>query len=263
MKVSKKEIQLRQENIIHFLQAHTFCETNALASQFQVSLATIRRDIQDLEKEGLVVRHHGGVQIARPFNENIPYEIYSVRNQAEKEHIVKYVAENLIVEKEVIFINSSSTALLIYPYINKPVTIVTNNAKVLKHTVNPMIHFILIGGELSSHNGEHILCGEFALSMISSITASTCILGTSGISAGEGMTSSSPQDVSINKMMLSRTKGKKIIVADSSKIGEIFAFNYGQIQDITHLVTDNNANPNELEKMKKLGISVITVPVYN
>ena len=95
--------------------------------------------------------------------------------------------------------------------------------------------------------------------MISSINASAAILGVSGINAEVGLTSSSPQDIAINKAMLSRTRGKKIVVADYNKIGRVFNFSFSSLKGITHLVTDSRADKNELEKMKAANIEVITV----
>ena len=261
MKCSKKEILSRRQAILQFIQDQGYCENTRLAQEFHLSAATIRREIQELHQEGLLNRYHGGVRIAKPLNQGIPYEIYSKRNLAEKSAIVNYVAGRMIADRDVIFINGSSTALLIYPYLDKDITIMTNNAKALftESRQRHLQHLVLIGGEASSHNGEYIMCGEFALNMISSVTASVSILGVSGISVSEGITSSSLQDVPINKMMLERTRGKKIVIADHSKIGKAFNFHCAQIDEITHLVTDSMADIDELLKIRRHGIHVTMV----
>lgn len=261
MKSSKKEILSRRQTILQFIQEQGYCENTRLAAEFQLSAATIRREIHELAQEGLIIRYHGGVRIAKQLNQSIPYEIYSKRNLEEKTAIVKYVASHMIHDRDVIFINGSSTALLLYPYLDKDITIMTNNAKALFTDTRQrhMQHLVLIGGEASSHNGEYIMCGEFALSMISSVTASVSILGVSGISVSEGITSSSLQDVPINKMMLERTRGKKIVIADHSKIGKSFNFNCARIEEITHLVTDSMADIAELQKIRGRGIHVTMV----
>lgn len=261
MKVSQKDIDKRRALIIEYVQQKTYCSTADLRTRFQLSPSTLTRDLDQLQRDGYLVRYHGGVRVAAPLSENIPYNLYSRRNQYCKDAIAKYVTDNLIVDNNYIFINGSSTALYLYRYLNKNVTVITNNAKALFANASENVHFILIGGEVSSHNGANILCGEFARNMINSITADICILGVSGISAEGGITSSSYQDISVNRAMLSQTKERRIVVADHSKIGKTYNFRFGNIQDITHLITDSNADEKELDLIRNMGVEVITVDV--
>ena len=259
MRIAQKDIFFRQKEILDYLKLHTYCRNEELSSKFNLSISTVRRYVQQMEEQRYIKRYRGGIILNNQEPDAIPYSIYSTRNKNEKSAIMKYVADHLIDSHDTVFINGSSTALYLYMHLKKSATIVTNNAKVLFTDYADKQNLILIGGQPSSHNGENILCGEFALNMISSINASAAILGVSGINAEVGLTSSSPQDIAINKAMLSRTRGKKIVVADYSKIGRIFNFSFSSLKGITHLVTDSRADKNELEKMKAANIEVITV----
>lgn len=259
MKISKSEILSIKKEILNYLKSHGSCQNEELAQTFHLSISTIRRYAQQMEEEGLITRYHGGMILTPSDQSSISDAVYLTRNHAEKAAIMKYVAEHLIHPEDTIFINGSSTALALYKYLNKPATILTNNAQVLQCERNSCINTILIGGQPSSHNGNYIMCGDFAVQMIQSIYATTCILGVSGIHADVGLTSASPQDISINKAMLSQSRTNKIIVADHSKIGKIFNFNFSSLKNITHLVTDVSADLEELSRIQSCGIHVVTV----
>lgn len=259
MKIAKSEILSIKKEILEYLQNCGSCQNQELADVFHLSLSTIRRYAQQLEEEGLITRYHGGMVLTRTDQSSISDPLYLTRNHDEKAAIMKYVAENLIKPEDSIFINGSSTAFFLYQYLNKPATVLTNNAQILLGELNDCISPILIGGQPSAHNGNNIMCGEFAVQMIQTIYATTCILGVSGINAKIGLTSASPQDISINQAMLSQTRTNKIIVADHSKIGKIFNFSFSSLKGITHLVTDVSADPEELAHIQNCGVQVITV----
>ena len=95
---------------------------------------------------------------------------------------------------------------------------------------------------------------------LSRITATKCILGVSGISVQGGITSRVIQETAINQMMLRRCRGPKIVVADSTKIGIEHNFFSGTLNDITHLITDTDANSLQLDQLRRAGIEVDVVP---
>ena len=261
MKVAKNEILSRKKEILQYLRENGACRNEELAGAFGLSISTVRRYVQQMEDDGTILRYHGGIMLGHDETEMLPYTEYSDRNSAEKDAIMAYIARNLIRERDIVFINGSSTAMHLYPHLETKCTVVTNNAKALFTEYAKSGSLILIGGEPSAHNGENILCGEFATSMISSINANTCILGVSGVSGDAGLTSSSPQDISINRAMLSRTRGYKVVAADHSKIGMSFNFSFSTLHGITHLVTDAGADPAELARIRNAGVEVVTVEV--
>ena len=259
MKIAKSEILSIKRDILTYLKDHGSCQNEELAQIFHLSLSTIRRYAQQMEEEGLISRYHGGMILTHTDQSSISDPVYLTRNQDEKAAIMKYVSEYLIKPEDTVFINGSSTALFLYQYLDKPATILTNNAQMLQSKRNDCVNTILIGGQPSSHNGNYIMSGDFAVQMIESIYAKTCILGVSGINAEVGLTSASPQDISINKAMLFQSRTNKIIVADHSKIGKIFNFSFSSLRNITHLVTDIQADPEELSRIQAYGVHVITV----
>ena len=100
---------------------------------------------------------------------------------------------------------------------------------------------------------------HFASDMLSKVYTNTCILGVNGISSSNGITTSNYQEASINELMVTHCKGKVIVAADSSKIGQTYPFVSIGVNSIDMLITDSNANPLELEQIRQCGVEVIVV----
>jgi DeoR/GlpR family transcriptional regulator of sugar metabolism len=98
----------------------------------------------------------------------------------------------------------------------------------------------------------------FALNNLNKVTASKCFLGCNGINAEEGITTAVLQEATINNLMLTRVTGPRYMLADKSKIGRRLNFIYGQLKEITRLITDTEAPAAVVEKLRK-SIDVVQV----
>ncbi len=259
MKNNRGAIQKRQMRLLEHLQQTGSADVTVLAQLLGVSSITVRRDLDELESRGVVTRYFGGARLT-PTAEKDDEPAYwetTTQRMAQKRAIAKRAAE-LLEDGDTVFINSSATALLIYPYIqDKSVVIVTNNGRSLLAQRNRGVELVLTGGEV--YGGKQSLVGQFALDALARITATKCILGVSGISVQGGITSRVIQETAINQMMLRRCRGPKIVVADSSKIGIEHNFFSGDLKDVTDLITDNGAAETQLEQLRQAGLRVEVV----
>ena len=258
MKNSSSAIQQRQMRLLARLQEQRSCSVTDLADYLHVSQVTIRRDLDALEEKKLLTRHFGGAQAIVPSSrEDEPTYMASItQNLSCKRAIAKAAAERLR-DGDTVFINSSATALLIYPYITKDVMIITNNGRSLQVERPANVSLMLTGGEVNGNKKS--LTGQVAVDMLSRITASKCILGVSGISVDGGITSRVMPETIINRTMLQRCSGEKIIVADHTKIGMEHNFFSSDLKDITHLITDSLADPARLSLLRDAGVSIQVV----
>ena len=195
MKTSKSDVLSRQDALMTYLRNHNYAKLQDIAERFNISEATVRRDIAALQSSGEAIKCNGGICIidtakALPmFDEERHYSSFS----AEKDAIAKRAAE-LISDGDTVFINSSSTALRIFSHLRgKNVTIITNNGRSLFETREHGIELIIVGGEVVSNparsNMKMSMTGSMAVDMINKISANKCILGVSGISVEGGLTS--------------------------------------------------------------------------
>ncbi len=253
MKMHKSIVDSRRKKIYELIKANSSMSVEKLAEATNVSLLTIRRDLDFLENNELIERFYGGAKI---INRN---SLYSSSDEVnEIYHALAKKAAEFIVEGDTLFINTSSTALLTLKYVkNKRITVITNNGKAIFIEKDSNISIILTGGEL--REPKEAMVGEFAINNLNMVTASKSILGCSGITSESGITTAILQEVAINEIMLKRVTGPKIIVADGSKVGHNNSFISGAIGKIDILITDSSADKECVNKIRNNGVRVIIV----
>lgn len=258
MDLNKIILSKRHVSIIEMLKKSNSMKVDDLCRKLAVSPITIRRDLQLLENEGLIERFHGGAKLLDQ------YIIQDINgdNLFDIHHRLAEKASHLIDENDTIFINSSSTAILILKYIkNKRVTVITNNGDALNIQRDPDVQLILTGGAVCP--GKNSLVGDFAANLVSQVTADKCFLGVSSISGEHGIGTSIFQETSINKMMLSRCSGNRVVIADSSKVGKDYNFLSADISMVSCLITDENCDSYEENLLIEKNIDVIKIPIEN
>lgn len=263
MKNNRSAIQKRQMQLLHYLKENGSGDVSQISEFLGVSPITVRRDLDELANRSLVVRYFGGARYLQlDESDDEPAYLETTTQRLEQKRAIVQRAAELLEDGDIVFINSSSTALLIYPYIQaKSIMIVTNNGRSLLAQRASGVELILTGGEV--YGNKQSLVGQFALDALARITATKCILGVSGISVQGGITSRIIQETAINQMMLNRCSGSKIVVADSSKIGVEHNFFSGKIEDIDRLITDTGVDTDILESIRNAGIIVDTVNPIN
>lgn len=255
MKNSQSVIQQRHMQLLQYLQLHGTCTVNDLANHLHMSPITIRRDLDELESKQLLIRRFGRAEAILPSTkEDEPIYMASIEQNINCKRAIARAAADRLQDGDTVFINSSATALLIYPFIRREVMVITNNGRSLQVDRPANVSLMLTGGEVTGNKKS--LTGQIAVDMLSHITASKCILGVSGISVEGGITSRVMQETIINRTMLQRCTGEKIVVADHTKVGVEHNFFSSKIQNITHLITDSMADPAKLNFLREAGVTV-------
>jgi len=247
MRSSRSVIETRRSQILKRLRNNSVVNVQQIAKEIGVSALTIRRDLETLEKAEKINRFYGGASLGNKEEEK--NNIFSSGYTLNKLAIARYAA-TLVADGDTIFINTSSTAVAIIPFIKaKHVTIITNNARALNSEIPNDMSLIFTGGEMRFP--KEAMVGDFALNNLKTVTAGKCFLGCNGINAREGLTTAVMQEASINNLMLTRVMGPRYILADKSKIGRELNFVYGSIKEVTLLITDTEAPPHLVEELRK------------
>lgn len=236
MKVSRTIVDKRRAEIMKAIQENNFMSVEQLVQMFNISPVTIRRDLQYWEDKGAIERQYGGASLLQAFvdEDETSYERFRYMNGIAKRAAI------FVEDGDVVFINSSLTALMIINHIkNKNVTIVTNNARAINYNPDPKVNIIFTGGEVRFPKKS--ITGDIALATLSNITADKCFIGCSGLNKN-GVSTGYIQETMINRNMIQRTKGERFLLCDHTKIGLSFSFNYSNFDDITTIITDNEAN---------------------
>ncbi len=257
MKNSKSVVFKRQQAVLKLLKEYRSMDVETIAEKLSVSPTTIRRDLQMFEKQHLINRYHGGAQLIEGTlkEEDPSLEPPTPRNISQKHAIAKYAA-TLIEDGDTIFMNSSSTTLLMLDYIKgKRVTIVTNNGNAVDHPRDVQVDLILTGGEVYSR--KQSMVGEFALHTLSKITANKAFIGVGGISVKGGITTSVLQETAVNELMIRRCQGPCYVLTATPKIGREHNFLSGCIDSIDTIITGTGADSDALRELREHQVKII------
>lgn len=254
MKQSRHVIEKRRNDIVELLHQSGQQQVQTLSEYFHTSPLTIRRDLIELEKQGIIERTYGGACLKKTPEPLHGFTDKQAIHNREKELIAEY-ALSYIHDRDTIFMNSGTTIYQLLKLLdNRLINIVTNN--ILAYECCPHL-----GGELIYTGGTYSnltkAChGDFATNVINQIYANLSILGVNGITAESGATTSNLQETIVNGKMVERCTGKVIIIADSSKIGKTHSFTSAKIQDIDILITGSDADPEELQRIQEKGVEI-------
>ena len=254
MKSPIKLIEQRRKEIIKLLENNPELNAQDLSEHFNVSALTIRRDFQYLEDRNCIQRHYGGVVLVEGFRDKDKKDSLIERR---KNQIAKKAAE-FVENGDTIFINTSTTALLILKYIkDKKVNVITNNANAVFVQKDHNINVMLTGGEL--REPKESMVGEFAYNNLMRVSANKCFMGCSGISSSAGITTAVLAEVAINELMLRQCTGTSFVLADSTKVGQNHSFVSSELNKIDYLITDDYASKEHIESIKEKGVKIITI----
>ncbi|WP_321973118.1 DeoR/GlpR family DNA-binding transcription regulator [Paratractidigestivibacter sp.] len=246
-------VEQRRQTILTILREKGRVSVAELSERLGISTLTVRRDLDELEARGLATRRYGEALLA----ENaMSLEQMTVMSPFErtKDAIARAAAE-MVSDHELLFINTSSTALMVAKHVAAyGVTIVTNSlhGQELEAPEGGMV--LVTGGEVRPPRG--VLSGEFALANIRSVAASTCFVGCAGISLTAGITSTTQQEAIVNSLMVGRSD-RMVLLADSRKLGISAGFSYADLSQVNLLITDQGATDEDVQVLLEAGIHEI------
>lgn len=258
MKVSKVLIEDRRNRLLTILKEHEISDTQTLANELGCSLATVRRDLNFLAAINLINKKYGNISLVNHLDAQQPAGTAAHFHDIDiaKRQIAQYAA-SLVKDGDVLFINTSETALHIIEYITaKSVTVITNNANAIMVDRAETTSVILTGGELRHPKASMV--GDYAIRNLMGMVASKSFVGCSGLSTENGMTTANANEVALNQLMLERVTGNAYILADHTKFGKVCAFSTCPIEKITNIITDADTPEKAIESFECRGIKVLT-----
>lgn len=249
----------RREMILNELKKKRSVRINELCKQFGVTRETVRRDLNELEQQGLVKKVHGGAVLNKTIVEP-PYQDRSVSNVMEKEAIARKAAE-FVEDGDSLFIDLGTTTLMLAKQLRdkKNLTVITNALPIAMEMVeHEHTHVILSGGSL--RKGELALSGSVAQKTIEGFYVDKAFIGVGGIDEYSGFTDYHVEEADIRHMMLQRAKETYALV-DYSKFHVTAFAKWGDLSDVTTLITDHQAPQQILKKMEEKGVRTVVVDV--
>jgi DeoR family galactitol utilization operon repressor len=242
----------REKEIVRLLAEDRAVAVSRLSEQLGVSTVTIRSDLNNLAKKGVVVRTRGGA--APAFHPNV---MIRQNLRVEEKNRIAQAAADLVKDGDTIMIEAGTTTSLIARYLlgKRFVSIVTNSSLILPFArSNPGIHLTVVGGEFRP--ATESLVGPIALGELERFHVRLAFLGTDGFSMEGGLTTNLVEGAEIVRKMAERA-GSTILVADSSKFGKIGFVHVLPVQQLTTLITDTGLPPEARAALTDSGVEVI------
>lgn len=245
----------RLDAIRSHLYAHGFSTIQALADSVGASLATIRRDLQVLEREGAIDRVHGGARIAEGSSVEVAFQERARRNLAAKRAIAA-AAYDLLIPHATVFLDAGTTVLQLARLIRLnplPLRIFTNGLSMAQEFLNvPSLQVSLLGGQLRSENAS--LVGPEAEAMLESLWFDQLFVGVSAIGADAALYSVDSAEASLNRRMLGRSS-QRVLLADASKFGTMATFRVAPLSGI-RVITDGSLASDWRGRLADAGVDV-------
>ena len=243
----------RKLKLLEIINKDRFVKVDKLASMFNVSEMTIRRDLNELNRDGKVNRVFGGAVLTNPLNVESLFDDKRKNNLDVKKKIANKALE-LISDNMTIFLDGGSTtyelALNIKSKQFKNLTIITNDLNIayLIHKIKS-IRLIIIGGIIQYETG--LALGYEAVNQIKALEFDITFLGMSSINKNFYMATPTSDKVEIKRSIINSSR-KVVLLTDKSKFNNRSLFSIDHINNIDLLITDRKFTNKELKILNKI-----------
>lgn len=245
----------RQSRIQKLIQEQGIVKVAELSKMFGVTELTIRRDLDVLEKQGVLDRTHGGAILRHRMRIEPLYTEKDQINRGSKE-LIGQAVNQYVEEGDTLLINTGSTTAQVLRHLSgKKLRVITSNAGAVVEVKDPEVELILTGGLFRRQSNS--LIGGFAHYVLDHICGSKAIIGIDGISINYGLTTPIHQEAEVTRLMIERTQGPVIVVADHTKMGVVSNFVTAPIEKISMLITDKNIEADFREELERRNIKVV------
>ncbi|MFB6454922.1 DeoR/GlpR family DNA-binding transcription regulator [Chitinophaga sp. Hz27] len=239
----------RKRKILKILEKQESMEVQEIADELGISAVTIRRDLQQLADEALIIRTHGGAMKApdkHPFTAFADKESVGTNR---KKYIGK-LAAGLVKPGDTIFMDCGSTVFMMCAYLKdiSPLRIITNSLPVAAAFMDiPGIQVNLAGGEMDG--SRKAIHGDRAIAHLKSYHADKAFIGTDGLSVKNGLTAFSEKEAGISTAMAGNAD-KLFVLCDSGKIGKDSYLKYAPLSMLSALITDKELSTAQAIQLK-------------
>lgn len=227
----------RQERILEMLGNMRYTSAKEIADRLFTSYSSIRRDLEELENAGLIIRSYGKVELVNKNPMLISYPIRMGVNSQKKQMIAKKAAA-LVHEGDTLFIDpSSSCSYFARELVNiKGITIVTNNIEVLYYMTQANVNVISSGGMQSEQN-RYAVVGAEAENTFRSIHADIAVFSARSLTGDGKIYDIHYAETNIRRVMLENAE-KKIFLCDSSKLDSVSTYYQCDLSEVDYLISD-------------------------
>lgn len=245
----------RRKKIIDLAHQDKKVLVSDLSRMFDVTEETIRRDLEKLEKDGIVSRTYGGAMLNRHTNEDLPFTTRNALNTDIKRNIA-LKALDLINDGDTLMVDPSSTSFEFLKLLTNKnnLTVITNSINVLHEFAGSGMNIISTGGNLRPRSLS--LVGPVAQDTVQRYNVDKAVISCKGIDMEKGITESNEPESELKKYML-RQCDKIILLADHTKFDKTAFSVLTELNRVDYLITDRRPPEKWLRRLVELNIELI------
>jgi DeoR/GlpR family transcriptional regulator of sugar metabolism len=248
----------RRENIVEFLKKESKIRVEELADRLNVSQVTIRKDLDVLEKRGLLERSHGNAIFSQQSRFNIAF-LEKLQMQSSAKELIAQAAASYIHEGDSIILDSGTTILSLAKILVgkfRSLFVITNSVPAALELTRAGYELLLVGGQVRNHSMA--LIGPLGLRNLESFHVDRAFMGTSGITLSHGYSTPDSLDAQMKQAMI-RIADKAYVLTDSSKFGHNCMVSFARCSDIHLTLTDSGLSQKAFKEFKQNGVDIRVV----
>jgi DeoR/GlpR family transcriptional regulator of sugar metabolism len=246
----------RQLELLHYLQRFQYGQVAELSELLGASPSTIRRDLEQLQDQGLVERVHGGASLVSAVGEPTP-PVRATAHAPEKERIGEAAAQ-LVHDGDTVLVSGGTTteAMLRFLGERSQLTVVTN-ALTVANTLAAFdgVEVVVLGGLL--RRDEMSLLGHLTVAALQEFQIDKAFTGAFGLDPVAGLTGVNLVETQTDRALIGAA-ATLVVVADSSKLSQRGPVRLAPLSAVSTLVTDDRADASVVDLIRSQGIEVIT-----
>lgn len=246
----------RQQAILDFLKQHHSASVSQLSRMFFISETSIRRDLTHLERAGFVQKTYGGAILVQGENEVLAL---NARLEANKEAkiLIARKASALVTNGSVVFLDSSSTALCMVPFLGKlqSLSVITNGARLaVAFAEHPHVRVYCSGGLLAPH--IYSFNGAIAQQALRTMQADMAFVSVKALHPDMGAFCASEEEAQIRRIMLDNSRAR-VLLCSAKKLGNVSTFRLCGVQEADTVATDKAPEEDIARRLTDLGVKIL------
>lgn len=225
----------RHNYILNKLKKQSTVKLKELEKEMDCSESTVRRDLSELEDQGLLIRIHGGAKRVYTVDSEMGMKEKSIKNVHEKEMIGRFAA-SFVETDDIIYLDAGTTTYAMISFLTNidNLLVVTNGVTHAHLLTEYGISSILIGGKIKEKTKAII--GSVSLQQLSGYRFNKAFLGINGINVDFGYTTSDTEEAALKKMA-GNNANKTYVLADHTKFHKINFAKVSELEDYV-IITD-------------------------
>lgn len=247
----------RKRKIVELVSENDGCSVEELADHFGFSKATVRRDLSELEDEGMIERSHGGAVPVTSVGREQTYGQREVQNLEAKMSIAERAVDEIL-EGQVVFFDSGTTTMEVAKRAPKDGSFlsVTNSPVLALELGKEENEVKLTGGSLRERT--RALVGPSAEDFMERMNFDLLFLGTNALHPVAGLTTPNEDEARVKERMVDHAE-RVVLVADGTKLGERSFVQFATLSDVDLFVTDTNLDAETRDAFQSADVHVSEV----